>query len=355
MPETRRPTLATIAALARVSEATASRALRSHTSLSPETIRRVQRIADRIGYRSNPLISSVMRQFRDTRSAGSLGNIGYLTFGPSATAWREHLTFLGFFEGAKARAEELGFFVDEIWAEEPDLSSKRLGEILRARGITGVLLGPAPGLPRAPQLDWADLAPVKIGVPYPNLPLPCAMPNQYHAMQRVLERLDTYGYRRPGLVLSSHQNVKTSAMWLTPFSYHVQHTPPEDRVAPLILEEWSEKTFVRWFESHRPEAIIGLRRELITWVERLGLRVPKDVGFVHLDLRTESGAFAGMDQRPRQTGAAAFDLVMGRLLANERGLPETQRLLLIDSVWMDGPTLKPRSEPSDHRAVTRKR
>lgn len=340
MPEKRRPTLASIASLARVSEATVSRALRGHPALSPGTVQRVRRIAERMGYRPNPLVSSVMRQFRGTRGAAVHGVIGYLTFGANASAWREHLTFLGFFEGAKSRAEELGFALDEIWADQPGLGPARLHEILRARGITGLIIGPTAGLPRTPELPWDDFAPVKIGVPYPDLPLPCSMSNQYHAMQRVIERLHARGYRRLGLVLASHQNIKTSAMWLTPFNYHELHARPEERVAPLVMSTWSEAVFARWFKQHRPEVIIGLRRELITWLDRLGQRVPEDVGFVHLDRATERGNFAGIDQRPREIGAAALDMVVGRLHANQRGLPDTQRLLLIDGVWVDGPTIR---------------
>lgn len=343
MPDQRHPTLASIAKLAKVSEATVSRALRGHPAISPTTVSRVRRVATRVGYRSNPLISSVMRQFRGRRGEGGAhGNIGYLTFGPSSSAWREHLTFLGFFEGARTRALELGFVVDEIWAGQPGLTPARLREILRARGITGLIIGPSPGLPRSPRLAWNDFVPVKIGVSFPDLPIPCVVSNQYNAMQRVIDRLYDHGYRRLGLVLASHQNIKTSAMWLAPYNYHALHIRPEQRVAPLVLDAWSESAFARWYTEHRPEVVIGLRRELIGWLRNLGRRVPQDVGFVHLDRTTEKGDFAGIDQGSHEIGAATMDLVVSRLHANERGLPATQRMLMIDGTWKDGPTIRPR-------------
>lgn len=334
------PTLATLAQIAGVSPATVSRALRGHPALSAATIRRVQRIARREGYRPNFLVSSVMRQFRSGRSAAARGNIGYLTFGSEAGAWRKHLTFVGFFEAARARAQELGYSLDEVWADEPGLNSARLRKVLLARGITGVIVGPTPGLPHAPHLAWEEFTPVKIGVPFPDLSMPCVVSNQYHAMQQVIEKLRGYGYRRLGLVLQSHQNIKTAGLWLAPFSYYEHHVRPAERVAPLVMENWSRCDFINWFQTHRPEVIIGLRRELIDWLLQLDLHVPRDVGFVHLDSSTEPGSFAGVDQHPEEIGAAALDLLSGRLLSNERGLPATQRLLLIDGVWTDGPTIK---------------
>lgn len=332
--------LAAIAAAAGCSVSTVSRALRRSPVLPGRTIQRIQRIANRLGYRTNPLVTQVMRHMRGAHIASSRGTLAYLAFGPTGDAWQRHLTFVGFFEGARARAMELGFTVEEFWADNPAMSPVRLGQILRARGITGVIVGPSPGLPAAPRLAWADFAPVKIGVPFLDLPLPCAVSNHYRGMLRVIERLTALGYRRLGLVLQEHQNIKTSALWLAPLAYHEQHLRPGDRVAPLVMKRWREADFTRWFRAHRPEVVIGLRSELITWLEHLGQDVPAKVGFVHLDRCTEPGDYAGIDQKPREVGAAAVDMVVHRLLANERNLQPAPRQLLVEGVWVDGPTVR---------------
>jgi LacI family transcriptional regulator len=309
--------------------------------LPAKTIKHIQRVASRLGYRANPLVTEVMRHMRGAHIALSRGTLAYLVFGPTSHEWQKHLTFVGFFEGARARAEELGFTLEDFWADDTTMSPARLSQILRARGITGVIVGPAPGLPAPPKLEWAGFAPVKIGVPFLDLPLPCAVSNHYRGMLRVIDRLKTLGYRRLGLVLQEHQNIKTSALWLAPLAYHEQHLRPGDRVAPLVMKRWREADFARWFRTHRPEVVIGLRSELITWLEHLEKRVPEDVGFVHLDRCTEPGNYAGIDQKPREVGAAAVDMVVNRLLANERGLQPAPRQLLVEGVWMDGPTLRP--------------
>ena len=345
MPPRPESTLATIAAAAGCSVATVSRALHGSPLLPERTIVRIQRLADRLGYRSNPLVTQVMSHLRGAHVAPPRGTLAYLVFGTAAGEWRKHLTFVGFFEGARARAEELGFRLDQFWADDPAISPARLAQILRARGITGVIVGPAPGLPTAPRLDWSDFAPVKIGVPLPELPLPCAVSNHYRAMLRVIERVKALGYRRLGLVLQEHQNIKTSGLWLAPLAYHEQHLRPSERVAPLVMPRWREAEFSRWYRLHRPEVVIGLRSELITWLARLGRNVPDHVGFVHLDRCTERGEFAGIDQKPREVGAAAVDMVVSRLLANERNLQVSPRQLLVEGVWVDGPTVRAIRKP----------
>lgn len=336
------PTLATIAAAVGCSSSTVSRALRAHHALPPATIRRIQAVATRLGYRPNPLVSEMMRQMRGSRKPSPRGTVAYLVFGRTADEWKRHLTYVGFYDGAKARAAELGFRLEVFWGDEPGLDAQRLTQILRARGIVGVIVGPAPGLPAAPALSWAHFAAVKIGVPFPDLPLPSTVSNHYRSMLRVIDELRRLGYRRLGLVLQAHQVAKTSGMWLAPLALHQQHIRPSDRVAPLVLKEWRERDFAAWVRSHRPEVVIGLRVELMEWLRRAGRRVPEDVGFVHLDRCTEPGDFAGMDQRPREVGAAAFDLLSQRLLANERNVPELPKHLLVDSVWIPGPTVLPR-------------
>ncbi|MBP7483201.1 MAG: LacI family DNA-binding transcriptional regulator [Lacunisphaera sp.] len=346
------PTLATIAAASGFSVSTVSRALQGNPALPAATVRKIRAAARAVGYRPNPLVSDMMRHMRKIGHPAARGTLAYLTFGPNRDDWERHLTFVGFHQGARARAEELGFHLEPFWADAPGMKGARLTEILRARGIAGVVIGPALGLPRAPQLDWRQIAAVKLGVPFTELPLPCAVSNHFRGMTDVIARLRTLGYRRFGLVLQDHQNMKTSGMWLAPFALHMQHSRPADRVAPLLLERWREADFARWFCAHRPEVVIGLRCELMVWLERLGIGVPGQAGFVHLDRCTEPGDHAGLDQKPREVGAAAVDLLAQRLLANERGLPALAKQLLVDSVWVDGPTL--RAQPANQPAPSRR-
>lgn len=334
------PTLTTIAHVVGCSPSTVSRALRDNPTLPAATIKKVRTAAAQLGYQPNPLVSRLMRHMRQLGRPTSGGTIAFLVFGESRTEWEGHPTFVKFSEGAGKRAQELGFNLEVFWANEPGLNGARLTQILQARGINGVIVGPSPGLQQVPELGWEHFSAVKIGVPVPDLPLPCVSSNNFRGMVRVIAQLGRIGYNRLGLVLQKHQNIKTGSMWLAPFALHGQHVRPSHRVEPLVLGQWNAKDFTRWFEAHRPEVVIGLRSEVIEWLERAGLRVPADVGFVHLDRFTEDRVCAGLDQKSHEVGAAAMDLLSQLLMANERDLPVLSKQLLVDSVWVDGPTLR---------------
>ena len=44
--------------------------------------------------------------------------------------------------------------------------------------------------------------------------------------------------------------------------------------------------------------------------------------------------------REAAIGAAAVDLLLGRLLAHERGLPATGSIFMVEGTWADGPTVR---------------
>jgi LacI family transcriptional regulator len=336
------PTLETIAAAARVSKSTVSRALRGNWDSAETTpsVRRIRNAAKRLGYLKNPVISEVMRHVREARGRSPLGTIGYLTFGTTRSDWREHITYLEFFEGAAARAKELGFDLDEVWAGQPGVTKARLRSILRARGIAGVLLAPSPNPSITPDLDWSELSPVKLGVPYQDLPVSCLHHHHFNGMGQVIEHITELGYRRPGLTLPMHVNLMTGRQWEAQLALFQQGLPVSDRVPPLFLGEPGERVFASWFRRYRPDVIIGIREKACAHLHAIGVRVPEDVGFVHLDRRTEKGDHAGIDQQSATIGAGAVDLVISRLLANERGLPIFRRLVLFDGVWVNGPTVR---------------
>ena len=72
-------TLAEIARRAGVSVMTVSRALRKQSNISPQTQKRIQVIADELGYRPNPLVSALMTYRRAAKPVESHLSIGFIT------------------------------------------------------------------------------------------------------------------------------------------------------------------------------------------------------------------------------------------------------------------------------------
>jgi LacI family transcriptional regulator len=343
LPARTTPTLAQIAAAARVSKATVSRALRGHPALASATVQRVRRAARALGYAGSPLVGEVMRRIRRGAHFQSIGQIAYLTLDPTADGWRQHITFVRFFEGASARAEKFGLRVEPFWIHEPGLTARRATAILEARGVEGVLVGPGTGWTRNPELDWRRFSAVKIGTPFAGLPLPCAVHNHFQGATCLLTELARRGYRRPGLVLRDYQDTKTGGAWSAPLFRAQQNFPAADRVPPLLLGELALPRFAAWLDRHEPDVVVGVGNYLPEWLARLGRRVPRDIGFADLDRCTPDRA--GIEQRSDLIGGAAVDLLLSRLLTRERGLSPCPPIVTLEGEWLDGPSLRrlPRS------------
>lgn len=334
------PTLRTVARLAEVSTSTVSRALHSHPLLNPETTARIRAIAARVGYRANPLISDVMRRVRRRGQLHDLGTIAYLTFHSTPTGWRENSTYEGFFAGARQRASELGFNLEPVWAGEPHLSARRLAQILRTRGITGVIIGPRPSGYVATLPDWSQFSVAVVGMPLPGALLHRAGSHHLQSMERLLAALAARGYRRPGLALRTAQMPPTDRGWLAAWEFHASRQPASRRVPVLELPTLSTDRFARWFRRHRPDVVVGLEEEFLPWLAALGKNVPADVGFARLSRPLDGTGPSGIHQFPVALGSAAVDLVTNQIFSHEQGVPTTPRMLLIEGRWVDGSTTR---------------
>ena len=332
-------TLESVARLAGVSRSTVSRALHGNPRLPSSTITAIRAIADRVGYRTNPLMGDMMRTVRRSGQHVHHGTLAYLTFHPTAESWRTNSTYTRFYEGAQARAKTLGFSLDLIWARQRGLNATRLTAMLQARGITGVVIGPRPGVVLPDFLNWSQFASASVGVPLPDIRVNQAASHHARGMERMLAALQRRGFRRPGLVLLEMQVARTDHGWVATWLHDQANRPERQRVPLLVLPEWSDRKIVGWAREHRPDVVIGVDASIIPILQRGGWRLPEDMGFAQLSRPDSPDAPAGMDQHPRAVGAAAVDLVAGQLFSGERGLVETPRVLLIEPDWRDGWTI----------------
>src|SRR5947209_15920972 len=96
----RQITLRDIAAKAGVSVMTVSRALRNHPNLASDTRARILQLADRLGYRPNPMVSALMRYRGAGRRAPAELALGFITNFDTRDGWKKSLLHREFFNGA---------------------------------------------------------------------------------------------------------------------------------------------------------------------------------------------------------------------------------------------------------------
>jgi LacI family transcriptional regulator len=341
MSETRQPNMQQIADAAGVSRMAVSLALRNSPKISPRTTERIRKIAEELGYRPNPMVAALMTQLRHGREVKRPSTIAYLTAYPTEDGWRRPGPFIAFREGARKRAEQLGYTLEDWWLKRPGLTEQRFCEILDTRNIHGLIIAPLPPGGGELDLNWSQFAAATIGYSMTAPDLHRASNHQYGTINLALEKLVAMGYRRIGLALSAETDERVKHHWSAGMLVHQQLMARADRVPPLLTRGPFGRSFAEWLSTYRPEVVVSQEWQVMRILDGLGLKVPEDIGFVHLALGDrEQQQWAGMDQNSELVGAAAVDLVDAQLRRNERGVPTVAKTVLVPGFWVPGPTVR---------------
>ncbi|MFA6959694.1 MAG: LacI family DNA-binding transcriptional regulator [Opitutaceae bacterium] len=337
-----------IATKAKVSKVTVSRALRNHPSLPQKTCIRIQKIATRLGYRTNPLVSALMAQLRNGRPATSHPTIAYLTTNTDLTELEPGRTHAAdIFYGAVERASTLGYKVEKFSLVEPGMTGTRMRGVLRARGIPGAILAPlADPFPRTDiDFDWDQFACAAIGYSYRNQQLHRADNDHFYAATLAADSLRKLGYRRIGLAIRHEDNQRTQLKRVGGYLAAQAEWPAEDRIPPFLWHYRLPDTgmpdgFDTWFEQYRPDAILVLQHIVGWWLKDLGQRVPEDVALASLNLQRDQATFSGINLNNARLGAAAIELIVEQIHHNEHGVPAQPKTVTITGDWADGVTAR---------------
>lgn len=343
MPSSNPVTLSQIARAAGTSIATVSMSLRNHQAISVKTREKVRATADRLGYRPDPRFSALMTYLRSRKEVPFHATIAYLTDFSQREGFRKLHTHSEFFRGASERAKKLGFQIEPFWAREPGLSAERLVQILKARGIPGVLITSPVASSWPIQPDLSDFAVAVIGYSSWTPAYPRACDNHSHAMYLCLQELERRGAQRIGFVLSDQDDANAEHNWLSSYLAHQHGLPASRRVRPLLGSEqklFHGTTLKKWLAGQKPDAIVGHTNPLLDCLFDLGLKVPRDISFASLDLFTRDDGLpcSGIDQLSHTVGAAAMDLVATQIAFGETHGQQQTRLIYLEGQWVDGAT-----------------
>ncbi|MDR1282730.1 MAG: LacI family DNA-binding transcriptional regulator [Opitutaceae bacterium] len=337
------PTLRALATLAGVSRTTVSLALRNKPSLPVETRERIQELARQHGYQPDPAVGKLMEKIRERRRNRQPDVIAYLTAYPRREMWREHPTLLDYFTGASARARECGYQVEEFWLAEPGMTARRMSEILRNRGIDGVIAAPMPA-PDATLAEfcWDYFSAVSLGYSLVSPTLCRSCNHQFHAMQLLMRELQKSGYRDIGLAMREDHDTRVNHNWQGGYFVGKNLIPGHRDIPLLLTPQWRRDDFARWLDMHHPEAVVTTGSEVREWLRELGIRTPRELGFAHGNLGPEMlrAKMTGIDQHSGQVGASAVDLLLSLMRTNERGIPPIPRLHMVEGSFVAGRTTR---------------
>lgn len=339
-----------------VSVATVSLALRNHPRISEPMRERVQQVAHEMGYKPNPMVTSLMAQMRGGRSNEAGSVLGWINNHSSVAAFHRKESFnYGLLMGARQRAEQLGFRLEEFHLKAAGMTTRRLKQILHTQAIRGVIIPPLPAAKGHLSLNWDEYAAVAIGYSMLRPDIHRVSPNHYYNVRLAFRELVHLGCRRIGLALfgikNSHTNTddRLDQRWNAVTLLHQQALPAKERVPSLKYSEDDEKKLLQWFKRHRIQAIVGNTNLPVTILEAAGYKQGVDFIFVQLDWAPEMkmSTLAAVDQRERQVGAAAVDLLTSQINRNETGIPEVPKLIEIPGAWVNQGLAKSTKVPKE--------
>lgn len=337
------PNMTAIAREAGVGKATVSLALRNDPRLRAETREKIQKVAERMGYRANAVVSNLMAQLRASRDPKFQSTIGILNAAADRETLQTNTTFRAWIAGLTARCEELGYGIDDFWLHEPSVSPARLAQILRARNIRGVVIA---GVLEHRELDpafdslWENLACVVLGVRPERPTLHFACNDQFSTAMHAARELEKLGYQRPGLVISEAIEDNIDYRFSAGFYAAFPSLPSKDRTPVHDFQPEGREAFANWLRKFAPDVLVSTHVEIREWIADLGLKCPSQIGLAHLDLTPELPGWSGMNQNNDVVGAFAADLVIGQLHRNESGIPKQSKCMMIESEWIPGTTLR---------------
>lgn len=343
----KRITVKEVAIAAGVSVATASNALRKIGVTSAQTIEKVQKVAQRMGYLPDPAVSAVMTSIRRGQMSGHGNVIAYITAYPNKSEWQAAPTLLRYWKGANERAKELGFRIEEYWLGGKNISENRHSGILYNRGIRGLILAPHPEPEARFSLAWENFATVAISRSIFEPVVHRVLDDHYSIMRLAMQGLLALGYRRIGFAMSRHRVERTSRLWLAGYLAYQCDQHPTNQIPPCIQEIERTRDFdgpglLHWLQRHKPDALVGLPTSVLPFLKKHGWRCPEDIGYAWIGLQPDDRSHAGVVHDAIEVGRTAVNQIAVMIRNKDFGIPDRPHVTLIEGQWREGPTVRRR-------------
>lgn len=345
----KRIVLRDVAKKAGVHLTTAARAMKNDPRVKPATLEHVQQVAKEMGYSPDPMLSALSTYRAANRRPLYHGTVAWITNFPTEDGWRVE-SFSKYREGAAEALAEHGYQLEDHWLQEPGLSLRRSAQILQTRGIRGLLVCPQSQHDSRVNFAWERFASVTFGYSLLQPALHLVTTSHYHNMQTCFRNIYQLGYRRPGWVIWDDISKRVAEQWTaayrTPaFAGEWENEIPSLRLEnrPTLFSEENRKIFLKWFETHRPDAILVVDRHILDWLREAGVRVPEDVAYVSPSLQESNHDHAGVLEPSLEVGHTAGEFLVGMLNRGEFGIPRIPRRILLDGTWQQGSTIRNRA------------
>lgn len=335
----KRVTFKDIGKKAGVSISTVSLALRNDPRLPKETIERVKKFAEELGYAPDPWLSSLSSYRRVDEQSSRNATIAVLTNWDTKDAWKKNPTIANYWAGAQRMSEKLGYKLEEFWMSEHG-GEARTASILYNRGIKGILLMPLPPEVHEMEFDFSKFSVVQVGRTLHWPIVNTVTHNHYEAMQLTVYFLRTMGYRRIGLAVSEKENKLHRCRWLASYLAKQFEFPRSMAKLPVFIpDQMDRESFLGWLVDNQPDVVISNELAPYQFMLDAGMKVPDEVGYSCLCLEG-AGEVSGIQMKSEIAGAQAISLLHMEMMNRQHGCPEDPMTQVIEGTWREGNSVK---------------
>jgi len=327
-----------------LSKSTIAGALKGDLRYSEKTISKVKKAAEELGYCPNPLVTAGMMRIRDAKHFDSEhSTMGYLSDLPWSSLIDEKQKSSGQVDvrsrmgyiGAKERARELGFGIDYIEYSQPHMTTTRLRNIIKTRGILGFIIAPHQKPQVELDLQWEEFAVVCIGFSVQTPRFDRVGFDHHEAIIEVCNQMWQKGKRRLGLVMSADYDARVSYVTRAGFLRWQADLKGSGVSIPVSVGQ-NENELKAWYDTYQPDCIIAQGEAIHDALIDLNLE-QIDVSLV---LTPEYESHGGFDMSLKTLASSAVDMLAGKLYRNEYGLPQNRQSVLVLGSWNEPVAIK---------------
>jgi LacI family transcriptional regulator len=335
----RRITLRDVATRANVNVSTVSLALRNSPRLPEATRTRIQSLAKEMGYTRDSWLDALLSYRDTTRRQTHPLVLAYVTSWEMPLEKIPHHRF--YWKGAVRRAGELGFQLEHFSLAHPGMTDVRLGSILEARGITGIVLSSFARGAAELRFDWSRFSAVRIDLQPASPLLSTTAVDHMRAIIQAVRQGVSHGYRRPGFMLGHDWSELVEDRWEIGFTWAQRSLAPKDRLPIFTFNaDWKraprQHRFKAWYSQHRPDVLIGPYFHIEARLRDLNLVVPRDIAVIDPFLETPHPFYAGIIHDFEEVGARAVENLVLLVTRNIRGIPPVIVRSYVDGSWVPG-------------------
>ncbi|MDQ8185044.1 LacI family DNA-binding transcriptional regulator [Pelagicoccus sp. SDUM812002] len=345
-----------VAKVAGVHQTTVSLALRNHPSLPQKTRDRIQKLANEMGYRPDPALSALVAYRQATKNQPSEQVIAWIINVKDdlrSSGLHVHRLLM---EGAKERANELGYKLDIFWLGKEYKDSKSLNRVLKARGIQGVIFGAFDYHEEPFELDWDLFSCIKVN-PLPEaLPFDSVLCDQIDAVGQVVSELRRVGVERFGLAVSEFEEIHKRFTFAAGFHTHRRQIAPENWIPPFYFQHGAEykedviPATLEWARENKLQALISNWNNIEVVARKLN-EEGQDCRFISLDADETTARHGGIHQDHRENGRRAVDMAVGQIKTFRRGKETSPSTTLVAAKMMPIPEENPLKAELKSQAV----